>query len=119
MRRAPASGIVFLLAMRSRKNTKGNMMRTLLLSAGLCISVLSLPVRARAAGNYVNSELPWHEVAVDAQNKLLAWYHPEKNLGYDKVLHLGWDFIEHKVPRDTRHGTGLKIYIINSVFDGK
>jgi hypothetical protein len=50
---------------------------------------------------------------------LLAWYHPEKNLGYDKVLHLGWDFVEHKVPADRRTGTGLKIYLINAVFDDK
>jgi len=86
----------------------------LLLTAGLCIS---LPVCARAAGNYVNSELPWHEVALDSQNKLLAWYHPEQNLGYDKVLHLAWDFLEHKVPNDPK--TGLKIYLINAVFDAK
>ena len=33
------------------------------------------------------------------------------------VLHLGWDFIEHKVPRDTRGKTGQKIYLVNSVFD--
>jgi hypothetical protein len=68
---------------------------------------------------YVNAQVPWHPAVLDAQGRLLAWYQPDKNLGYDKVLHLGWDFIEHKVPRDTRHGTGLKIYLINSVFDGK
>lgn len=68
---------------------------------------------------YVNAQVPWHSVVLDGQGRLLAWHHPEKNLGYDKVLHLGWDFIEHKVPVDTRHGTGLKIYLINSVFNGK
>ena len=71
------------------------------------------------AQEYVNAQLPWHDRVLDAQGKLLAWYHPEKNLGYDKVLHLGWDFIEHKVPIDQRTNTGLKIYLINSVFDGK
>ena len=48
---------------------------------------------------------------------MLAWYEPEKNRGYDKVLHLGWDFIEHRVPRD--HNTGQKVYLVNSVYDGK
>ncbi len=58
-------------------------------------------------------------MVLDAQGKLLAWHQPDKNLGYDHVLRLGWDFIEHRVPVDTRHNTGLKIYLINSVFDGK
>lgn len=66
---------------------------------------------------YVNAQLPWHAAVLDPQGRLLAWYQPEKNLGYDQVLKLGWDFIEHKVPADTRHKTGLKIYLINSVFD--
>ncbi|HEY7303963.1 MAG TPA: hypothetical protein VH601_07615 [Bryobacteraceae bacterium] len=68
---------------------------------------------------YVNAQLGWHSAVVDKQGKLLAWYEPEKNLGYDKVLHLGWDFIEHKVPKDTRGKTGQKIYLVNSVFDSK
>jgi hypothetical protein len=67
--------------------------------------------------DYVNAQLPWHSTVLDAQGRLLAWYEPDKNLGYDHVLRLGWDFIEHKVPTDTRHKTGLKIYLINSVFD--
>ena len=66
---------------------------------------------------FVNAQLGWHEPVLDQQGKLLAWYKPEKNLGYDHVLHLGWDFIEHKVPLDTRGNTGQKIYLINSVFD--
>src|ERR1019366_7319951 len=80
---------------------------------------LVLPAALAAEDVYVNAQVPWHPAVLDAQGRLLAWYQPDKNLGYDKVLHLGWDFIEHKVPRDTRHGTGLKIYLINSVFDGK
>jgi len=67
--------------------------------------------------NYVNSQLPWHDVVLDGNGKLLAWYNAGRNQGYDKVLRLGWDFLEHQVPKDTRHGTGLKIYLINSVFD--
>jgi len=66
---------------------------------------------------FVNAQLPYHSPVLDQQGKLLAWYEPGKNLGYDRVLRLGWDFIEHKVPVDTRTKTGLKIYLINSVFD--
>lgn len=68
---------------------------------------------------YINAQLPWHAPVLDAHGKLLAWSEPDKNRGYDKVLRLGWDFIEHKVPNDTRSRTGLKIYLINSVFDDK
>jgi hypothetical protein len=71
------------------------------------------------AQDQVNAQLPWHPPVLDAEGNLLAWYHPEKNQGYDQVLKLGWDFIEHKVPRDTRHGSGLKIYLINAVYDGE
>src|SRR5579864_4484202 len=80
-------------------------------------TLLCLFVAPLAAQPYVNAQLPWHPPVLDAQGRLLAWYEPQKNLGYDKVLKLGWDFIEHKVPNDTRHHTGLKIYLINSVFD--
>jgi hypothetical protein len=82
-------------------------------------ALLLLTASTLKAQNYVNAQLPWHDRVLDSAGKLLAWYHPEKNLGYDKVLHLGWDFIEHKVPADRRTGTGLKIYLINAVFDDK
>jgi len=92
----------------------------LLLQAALLLpATLLLPAAGSAEDIYVNAQVPWHSVVLDGQGKLLAWYQPEKHLGYDHVLRLGWDFIEHKVPRDTRHGTGLKIYLINSVYDGK
>jgi hypothetical protein len=82
------------------------------------VLLLLIPFAARPQNrNFVNAQLAWHEPVVDQQGKLLAWYKPEKNLGYDKVLRLGWDFIEHKVPRDTRGKTGQKIYLVNSVFD--
>lgn len=72
---------------------------------------------ARTDEVYVNAQVPWHAAVLDAQGKLLAWYQPQKNLGYDHVIRLGWDFIEHKVPKDTRHGTGQPIYLVNSVYD--
>lgn len=84
----------------------------------VALLLLTVAVAADQSAQYVNSELPWHSAVLDTQGKLLAWHSPEKNLGYDKVLRLGWDFIEHKVPLDTRHGTGLKIYLVNSSFDG-
>ena len=64
---------------------------------------------------WVNAQLPWQKAVVDGNGRLLAWHHPEKNQGYDKVLRLAWDFIEHKVPKDP--ATGLKVYLINSVYD--
>lgn len=91
------------------------MFRILILGGGLCWAAFS--VSAQPAGNFVNSELPWHDVVLDSQNKLLAWYHPEKNLGYDRVLNLGWNFLEHRIPNDTK--SGLKIYLVNAVFDAK
>jgi hypothetical protein len=80
-------------------------------------ALLLLPGAASAQDVHVNAQVPWHKVVLDAQGKLLAWYRPESNLGYDHVVRLGWNFIEHRVPADTRHGTGLKIYLINSVYD--
>ncbi len=81
------------------------------------LTVFAIAASAAAqAQPFVNAQLPWHPAVTDAQGKLLAWHEPEKNLGYDKVLRLGWDFIKHDVPADTRHGTGLKIYLIGPVF---
>ena len=72
-----------------------------------------------AVGPFVNAQLPWHTVVLDSQSKLLAWHEPARNLGWDQVLRLGWKFLEHKSPVDTRNGTGLKVYLLNSVFDGE
>ena len=83
----------------------------------LSIAVILLEGSLLRAQDYVNALLPWHGAVVDSQGKLLAWYEPDKHRGYDQVMHLAWDFMEHKVPNDTRTGTGLKIYLINSVFD--
>jgi hypothetical protein len=85
----------------------------LLSVAGFLVS----PLRSEAP-DYVNAQVTFHKPMLDQQGRLLAWYEPDKNLGYDQVLRLGWDFIEHKVPVDTRAHTGLKIYLINSVMDG-
>ncbi len=97
------------------------MRRAILLLAAIGLSLVGSLHAATTApsvpGGFVNSELPWHDAVLDSDGKLLAWYHPEKNLGYDHVLHLAWDFIEHKVPNDPK--SGLKAYLVNAVFDGK
>lgn len=94
-----------------RKGHRGYLIRLLIV-----VSFFAIADRALPAQGFVNAQLPWHQAVLDAQGKLLAWYRPKENLGYDKVLHLGWDFMEHTVPDDPR--TGLKIYLINSVFNG-
>lgn len=95
------------------------MSRSRLLSAvAVIVALLSTLGNAPAAErSYVNSELPWHDAVLDPEGKLLAWYHPEQNLGYDHVLHLAWDYMEHKVPTDAK--SGLKVYLVNAVFDAK
>src|SRR3954454_21293702 len=66
--------------------------------------------------DYPNSMLPWHDAVLDSQHKLVPWFQSESGQAFDHVMHLGWDYIEHKIPIDAQ-GTGAKIYLINSVFD--
>jgi pimeloyl-ACP methyl ester carboxylesterase len=73
-------------------------------------------VRAAKPG-LVHALLPWHRAMRDSQGRLLPWYRPQAGLGYDRVLRLGWRFIEQQVPRDPR--TGAKVYLNYAVFDGK
>jgi hypothetical protein len=63
----------------------------------------------------VNADMPWHNAVLDAQGRLLAWYHPEKNLGYDKFMRLDWDFLEHKVPIEKN--SGVKVYLTAPTYD--
>lgn len=89
------------------------------LPSALLAAIVLLPAAAHGDGVFVNAQVPWHTVKLDGHERLLAWYRPEANLGYDQVLRLGWDFVEHKVPLDTTFGTGEKVYLVNSVFDTK
>ena len=82
----------------------------------ISLAIPLLAAETLSAQEYVNAGLPWHEAVLDPQGRLLAWYHPEKNLGYDKFLRLDWDFLEHRVP--DQGNTGLKVYLVSSVFDG-
>jgi hypothetical protein len=65
----------------------------------------------------VHELLPWHRAVLDSQGKLLPWYKPRAGLGYEHVLRLGWNFIEHRVPRDPR--TRSKVFLNYAVFDGQ
>src|SRR5207247_10327099 len=67
------------------------------------------PSSLRAAqGGPVHRLLPWHRAVRDEQGRLLPWYRPQAGLGYDRVLRIGWNFIEKRVPRDPR--TGANVY---------
>jgi hypothetical protein len=84
--------------------------------AAVVSSAPALASAAAAPAAPVNSELPWHPAVTDASGGLLAWYKPQRGLGYDQVLRLGWYFLEHGVPDEA--GTDLKTYLVNSVFNG-
>src|SRR5437867_8218756 len=114
--RVPLHLGLFLLLERSFRMLACRARHSLTVAAGAAVLTM-LSGGVLYAADYVNAQLPWHGRVLDAQGRLLAWYEPDKNLGYDQVMRLGWDFIEHKVPNDMRHKTGLKIYLINSVFN--
>lgn len=85
---------------------------------GLAVLSLALvAVGGQARPGPVNADLPWHGARLDPKGRLLPWYRPDRNLGYDRILRLGWDFVERRVPRDAR--TGLKVYLSFAVFDGR
>ena len=71
----------------------------------------------RTRARPIHRMLPWHRAVRDAKGRLLAWYRPGANLGYDRVLRLGWRFIERRVPHDPR--TGRKVYLNYAVFDDR
>jgi len=81
------------------------------------LMVLLLGRMPAGAQTYLNAQMPWHSAVLDSQGRVLAWYHPENNLGYDQFLRLDWDFMEHKIPIDTT--TGVKVYLTAPIFDGK
>ncbi len=83
--------------------------------AGLGISV-SLRAQELPAHKYVNAQLPWHAPVLDSQGHLLAWYHPERNLGYDQVMKLAWNLLQH-MPNDPR--TGKPAYLGYAVFNAR
>jgi hypothetical protein len=78
---------------------------------------LALLLHGAGARAPVNPLLPWHGAVLDGGGKLLAWYHPEQNLGYDHVLRVGWRFVERGVPRDPH--AGVPVHLAYAVFDPK
>ena len=76
------------------------------LSGGLVVGVSAAAPLSPAAA--VNPWLPWHAAVLDHGGKLLPW------AGYDRVLRLGWTFLEH-VPVDRR--AGVSTYLSFAVFD--
>ncbi len=64
---------------------------------------------------FVNAQLPYHNAVLDSTGRLLAWYHPEENLGYDNFVRMDWDLLEHKVPLDELDG--VKVYLVHPVYD--
>jgi poly(3-hydroxybutyrate) depolymerase len=73
------------------------------------------PQLLKAKPRKVNPQLPWHNAVVDNEGKLLSWYKPDAGLGYDRVLRLGWNFIERRVPVDRR--AGVKVHLAYAVFN--
>src|SRR5215467_10317777 len=65
--------------------------------AVICCASFTVPAQpaqqeSELSNSYVNSQLPWHSVALDSERKLVSWYRADENLGFDKVVHLAWDF---------------------------
>jgi hypothetical protein len=67
----------------------------------------------------VNDKLSRHHARLDGRGRLLAWHRAPPGHGYDRVLRSGWRFLERRVPRDWRWGTGLPVYLVDSVYDGR
>jgi hypothetical protein len=90
-------------------------------SAGMNPGSVLIPALRRFGlfpdGRPVHALLPWHPAVLDERGRLLAWYRPDEGLGYDRVLRLGWGFIERQVPVDAE--TGAKVYLTHAVFDGR
>ena len=99
-------------------STIEDLLRVVIALSGLALALVLQPLGSQAAPQRpVHPLLPWHDARVDREGRLLAWYRPERGLGYDRVLRLGWTFIERKVPVDRR--AGVKVYLAYAVFDGR
>src|SRR5919201_3260208 len=94
------------------------------LAVGMTTMALAYAASATLLPGVVSSadppqaHLAIHHAVRDAKGRILAWYRPKEGFGYDHVMRLGWRFIESKVPRDHRWGTGLPVQLVSSVFDG-
>jgi hypothetical protein len=64
----------------------------------------------------VNDELPWHAAVVAGNGVLEPWAGPG-GVGFDRVLRLGWTFLEQRVPIDTR--THRRVYLNYATYNTK
>jgi hypothetical protein len=87
-----------------------------LISVATCVLTAASASPGRSP-RIVSPALPWHQANLDGQGRIRAWYRPGRNLGYDRVLRVGWDFLERGVPTDRR--AGVKTYLAYAVFDGR
>ncbi|MGZ4389604.1 MAG: hypothetical protein ACXVZL_09515, partial [Gaiellaceae bacterium] len=81
------------------------------LAAAILVAVAVLAavqVRTERRPTLVNAWLPWHAAVVGRDGALEPW------TGYDRVLRLGWRFLE-RVPVDRR--AGVRTYLAYAVFD--
>ena len=78
-------------------------------------TALALTADRTARRPLVHRLLPWHPAVLDARGRLLAWHRPGQNRGYDRVLRLGWNWLERRAPVDAR--TGVKVYLVWPVLD--
>jgi hypothetical protein len=87
-------------------------------AALLCVCVAgqvsSAQMTATVKSYYVNAQLPYHNAVLDQNGRLLSWYHPEQNMGYDHFVDMDWDFLEHKVVLDKVDG--VKVYLVHPVY---
>src|SRR3979409_456379 len=87
------------------------------LGAAMAVAI-ALCVPNSADPEFLNPKLRDRPAARDADGRILAWYRPEEQRGYDHVVPPAWDCVERKAPRDRRWGTGLPVYLVSSVYDG-
>jgi hypothetical protein len=68
------------------------------------------------AARPVNAELPWHAAVVGNGGLLEPWATPA-GTGFDRVLRLGWTFLESTVPIDAR--THRRVYLNYATYDAR
>ncbi|MEO9177175.1 MAG: hypothetical protein ABI317_16800 [Gaiellales bacterium] len=72
--------------------------------------------RSSAVERPANAQLPWHTAVVGSDGALLPWATPD-GTGFDRVLRLGWTFLEQQVPIDTR--THRRVYLNYATYNAK
>ena len=89
-----------------------------LVAATVTIALASAALTILVPGVLASSEpvqphLTIHHAVRDREGRILAWYGAQQTRGYDHVIRLAWRFIESKIPRDHRWGTGLPVQVLS------